>query len=404
MRNMLHLTGTGVFAVISGWFIIMLSSQVVSLCTYSLTAPHPMRRKIGNYVVYGLITVVIGGLGAYLLSRGGEVESVLDYFGLPLIDFVPLVGWVNAYMMGIITGDPGKSLMFLLLLVFFPVLGIALVRRTESDYYEDVLQATERTYVTKQAIKDGKMGAKNLNENVRAGKSGITGKGQGASIFFYRHLTEQRRTGMFILDKGSILIIAGAAIGGFVLRNLTQKGEFTPFISALAAFCILAYILYFLTVSGKFTQELARPFIYLVPAPEILKLFYSNLASVLKSFVEGLIAFTIITILAGLPWWYIPMATLAYASLSQLYISMSIMTQRILGDSNSKILSTILYLFSASVLIVPGAAIFGILQAVFYFAGQQFLFIAYLAATIYNVGVSILVLWLGKGILREVNL
>jgi len=404
MRNLLHLEGTGIFAVTSAWFSILVCAQVVSLCTYSLTAPYPKRRRIGNYIMYGLIAALVLGLGVYLLYRGGEMQAVIDYFGLPFMDYVPFVGWINAYMMGLIGGETGRALMFLLLAVFFPALGITLVQRTKSDYYEDVLQATERTYVTKQAMKDGKIGAKNLNENVRAGKSGIVGKGQGASIFFYRHLTEQRRTGMFILDKGSLVVIIGAAIGGIIFRNLTAKGEITPFISSLIAFAALSYILYFLTVTGKFTQELTRPFIYLVPAPEVLKLLYSNLTTVLKALVEGIIAFSILTVLAGLPWWFVPMAALTYATLSQVYISMSILSQRILGGSNSKVLSTILYFVSGSILLGPGAVIFGVLQAVFYFNGQQFLFVSYIAAIGYNIIISGLVLFLGKGILREVEM
>lgn len=403
MRNMLHLNATGIFAVISGWFIIMVCSQVVSLCTYSLTAPYPRRRQIGNYVLYGIIGVVVLGLVGFLLSRGGDMKAVLDYFSLPIIDFVPLAGWINAYMMGLIEGDTLKAILFLLLAVFFPVLGIVLVQRTNSDYYEDVLQATERTHLLKLAVKDGKSGARHMNQNVRAGKSGIVGKGQGASIFFYRHLTEQRRTGIFLVDKGSIVVVVAAIIGGIIFRNLSADGEITSFVSSLISFAALSYILYFLTVSGKFTQELTRPFIYLVPAPGILKLFYSNLTTVIKSLIEGIVAFTILTVLAGLPWWYAPLAGLTYATLSQVYISMSILTQRILGGSNSKILSTMLYLVSASILLIPGAAIFGILQAVFYFNGQQFLFVSYIAAIGYNVGISILVLFLGRGILREVE-
>ena len=83
---------------------------------------------------------------------------------------------------------------------------------------------------------------------------------------------------------------------------------------------------------------------------------------------------------------------------------MSILTQRILGSSNSKLLSTLLYLVSASILILPGAVIFGVLQAVFYFGAPQLSFIAYIVATAYNVVISIVVLFFGKGILREVEM
>lgn len=404
MRNLLHLDGLGIFAVTSSWFILLVCAQVVSLCVYSLTAPYPKRRRIGNYMMYGLIAVLVLGLVIYLLTKGGDMQAVLDYFGLPVIDYVPLVGWINAYMMGLISGETGKALLFMLLTIFFPALGIALVRRTNSDYYEDVLSATERTFVLRQAVKEGKGAGRNMNLNVRAGRSGMVGKGDGASAFFYRHLTEQRRTGLMILDKGSIVVIVAAAIGGIVVRNLTSKGEITPFFSGIIAFGILAYMLYFLTITGKFTQELTRPFIYLVPAPEIQKLFYSNLTTVIKSFLEGLIAFAIFAVLGSLSWWYVPLAALSYATLSQVYISMSILTQRILGSSNSKLLSTLLYLVSASILILPGAVIFGVLQAVFYFGAPQLSFIAYIVATAYNVVISIVVLFFGKGILREVEM
>ena len=403
MRNFLHLNGLGIFAVTSGWFIILLCAQVFSLCTYSLTAPYPRRRRMGKYLLYGMIVIVVFGLAAYLLSRDGDIQAILDYFGLPVIDFVPLVGWINAYMMGLITGETEKALLFLLLALFFPALGVALVRRTNSDYYEDVLQATERTYTAKQAVKEGKIGTKSVSRNIRAGRSGIPGKTGGASIFFYRQMKEQRRTGMFLLDKGSLVVIAVAGIAGIVFKNLTEKGEISPFFSSLLSVCALSYILYFLTVSGKFTQELARPFIYLVPAPDVLKLFFSNLTTVLKSLTEGLAAFTILTLLAGLPWWFVPMASFVYASLSLLYISMSILTQRILLGIRSKIMSTTMYFVSAGILLLPGAVLFGVLQAAAYFDGQKMSLIPYFAAIFYNIAVSLLVVFFGKGILREID-
>jgi hypothetical protein len=229
MRNLLHLDGLGIFAVTSSWFIVLVCAQIISLCIYSLTAPYPSRRRLGNYLMYGLIAAVVLGLALYLILKGGDMQAVLDYFGLPIMDYVPLVGWINAYMMGLILGDTGKALLFMLLAIFFPALGIALVRRTNSDYYEDVLSATEQTFVLRQAVKEGKGGVRNTNRNVRAGRSGMVGKGGGASAFFYRHLTEQRRTGLILLDKGSLVVIAAAAIGGIVVKNLTAKGVTTPF-------------------------------------------------------------------------------------------------------------------------------------------------------------------------------
>jgi hypothetical protein len=94
-------------------------------------------------------------------------------------------------------------------------------------------------------------------------------------------------------------------------------------------------------------------------------LFFSNLSTVVKSLVEGLIAFGAITLLAGLPVWFVPAAAAAYATLSQLYISMSILTQRILGSNNSKLLNTMIYFLSGGIILGPGILLYVILQVVF---------------------------------------
>ncbi len=403
MRNLLHLKALGIFALISGWFFLLLVSQILSLCTYSLTAPYPKRRRAGNIVMYGLIGLIAMALIVYLAANGGQMKAVIDFFGLSAVSFFPVVGWMNAYIFGLINGDIVSAVLFLLLTAFFPALCIALVRRTNSDYYEDVLQTTEMRYNMRQALKEGKAGAKNMNLRARTGKSGLMGKGRGASVFFYRQLTEQRRTGRMLLDFSSIIVIVIAAIGGIIFRNLAQRGQMKPIEMQIIAVSALIYTLYFVTMTGKFTQELNKPFLYMVPESAVLKLFYSNLSTVVKSLVEGAIAFSIIAALAGLPIWYVAAAAVLYATMSQMYISISILTQRIQGGANSKILGAFLYLICTGILVVPTAIIFGVLQAIFYFSNQNLLFISYLATIVYNLAISALVLFIGKGILKDAN-
>lgn len=403
MRNLLFLDTKGIMALILGWFLTLVITQIVSLSVYSLTAPHPKRRKAGKYILYGLMGLLIGGLLIYVILKGGKPESVLDYFALPFMDYFPLIGWIDGFVTGMIVGDYLKMFICLLLFVLIPALGIVLVRRSDSDYYEDVLQTTEQTFMLKAAMKDGKPTARNVMMNVKAGKSGIAGKGTGASTFFYRHLTEQRRTGLMVMDKSSIVIIVLSLIAGFVLRNLTDNEEISVLAACIGSFVGLSYMLFFLTMSGKFTQELSKPFIYLVPASNVAKLFFSNLSTVVKSLVEGLIAFGAITLLAGLPVWFAPAAAAAYATLSQLYISMSILTQRILGSNNSKLLNTMIYFLSGGIILGPGILVYVILQVVLNNVNPDLAVISYLAAILYNLSASLLVMYLGRGILEEGN-
>jgi len=112
MRNLLHLKALGIFALISGWFFLLLVSQILSLCAYSLTAPYPERRRAGNIVMYGLIGLIALALIVYLAANGGQMKAVIDFFGLSAVSFFPVVGWINAYIFGLINGDIVSAVLF----------------------------------------------------------------------------------------------------------------------------------------------------------------------------------------------------------------------------------------------------------------------------------------------------
>jgi hypothetical protein len=401
MINFFGLTATGVFAVLTGWFFLVFSVQASTLCIYSLTAPYPDRRKAGKYILNGLMAVLIVALFVYFLNGNAKIEAVFSFFQLPAVDFFPYVGWLSAYIKYMVSGEYIRALLFLLPAILVPMAGIILVRRTESDYYEDVLQMTETMHANRVSIKEGKTAAnQNLGE-VKTGKSGLVGKGRGASAFFFRHLTEQRRTGLILFDKMSIIVIAIAVFGGFFMRNNIQSGEVEVFFVEVIGVAVLSYVLYFTSIMGKFTYELSKPYIYLIPAPNVMKLFYSNLASVVKALAEGIVAFSIFAILIGANWWYVPLATLIYAAMSQLYISMTILTQRIMGDAKSKLVTSLVYLLCGGLLLMPGLVIF---SASMYFLSQFYpslIFISYLGYFIYACGVSTLVMFLGQGVLQS---
>lgn len=398
--NFFGLSPRGIFAVLTGWFILMLSVQSSTLCIYSLTAPYPNRRRAGKYILNGLLIVLVAALFVYFLYHNAKLEALYSFFQLPVIDFFPYVGWLSAYIKYSISGDYLRALLFLLPAVVVPVIGILFVRRSESDYYEDVLQMTETMHATRATVKEGKVSWNAVFANLKTGKSGMVGKGRGASAFFFRHLTEQRRTGILLFDKMSIVMIAIAAFGGFFMRNLVQEGEVELFLAEVIGVASLSYILYFTSIMGKFTYELSKPYIYLVPAPNVMKLFFSNLASVLKAFAEGIVAFSIFAVLIGASWWYVPLAALVFAAMSQLYISMTILTQRIVGDTKSRIITSLIYFLCGGFLLVPGLVVFAVLMYVFSQFNPSLIFISYLGYFLYACGVSTLVMFLGQGVLQ----
>jgi hypothetical protein len=99
------------------------------------------------------------------------------------MDYFPLIGWIDGFVTGMIVGDYLKMILCLMLFVLIPALGIVLVRRSDSDYYEDVLQTTEQTFMLKEAMNDGKPTSRNVHAQRQGRKSGITGKNIASTFF-----------------------------------------------------------------------------------------------------------------------------------------------------------------------------------------------------------------------------
>ena len=142
---------------------------------------------------------------------------------------------------------------------------------------------------------------------------------------------------------------------------------------------------------------MTKHYIYLVPAENTSKIVFANLSTVLKAFFEGGIAFLAFTLICGLPIWYAPLATLLYTSLSQLYVSVSILTQRVTGTA-SKLFSGLIYMICAGVLMIPGAVLFVLSMISLNQMSHNYIIVAFLISASYNVSISALVFLFGRNI------
>ncbi len=401
MRNLLGFGTFEIFIVLFAWFLMAFSSQIIALGLYSFTAAHPSRRRVGRIILRGFVLLLILGGIISLLRNGGNVDGLWSYFNWPGLDFFPLIGWINGFIGGMISRDWLRGFFFLALTLILPALSLLVLKRSKGDYYEDVLQATENMQAKKAAVQSGEMGRVTSSRVVRTGKSGLAGKSGGASTFFWRQITEQRRSGALFIDFSSFIVIGVSIVGAIILQRMIVDKVVEVFTVQIIALVFFGYMLFFMSLANKFNQEMAKPYIYLVPASGLKKLFFANLAVIIKTLLEGIVVFSLISVMTGLHWWYSPLAALVYASLALVYTSLGILVRRILGFMNAKLLSTFIYFLTASLIMGPGLAIFGILLWITYGNISALGFIPYLVAFGYNLVASLVIFYVSRGILAE---
>ena len=238
---------------------------------------------------------------------------------------------------------------------------LALFFGSRSDYYEDVLQATETAFERRQAVRAASEGGASqtvtVQRKIKVRTTGLKG-GWGASAFFYRHLCEMRRRSPLLFLNGSTLALLGVSL--FVCfisgRSAASEGEpLSPGMLMLIGLGVSSYILFFLNAAGDWSRELSKPWVFLAPAPPFQKLLWASATSLLKPLADGIVVFLILGLIVGAGPSTILICVLAYASMGAFYTAGNVLSMKFFGKlSNRGLLMTLCYMVLL-LLFLPGA-------------------------------------------------
>lgn len=404
LANNFNLGVQGIAGFLLAWFMLLMSASLSSMTLFALSSKSDTIRNVIKVIfVTGLLAWFVS-MVIFLVANGATPSIIVDYISLPIMNFIPFIGWSVAFMMAAIEGDLISALLFMSLNILVPLLGIEYMRRSRMDYYEDVLGKTEKTFLTMQAAKDGKQISNGSKVKVsRIRKLGLAGKGRGASILFWRQITEYKRSTFFIFDAVSIPPLLFAIVGGLILRHSVLGGSFGLYRAQVFAIAAGLYLLYFLSVSGKFAVELKKTHIYMIPASRFLKLFYATMPQILKAFLEGVICFLIVVLVVGLPLWLVALAPIMYASFSGIYASVLLFSKWITGEGAPKIIQTLLFFIGGIIVVGPAVAGFFIPFIILVNTSPYLLFLPYIISSLIAIMTMFSVLGLCRGALDKIE-
>jgi hypothetical protein len=330
-------------AVLLGYGITLFLGQLTAMTMYGLTHLSEKKRKAAKTVLLSLC-----GLAAlYVLLPVFFNSSVWMQVGserlsrLPMLLF-PVGGWMRALVEGIWEAKAAQIVWSLGAAIAWTAAGIVLLGREQTDYYEDVLKATETLHQTIALKREGKM-QEVLPENVKVGKTGIN-RGFGASVFYYKHRLESRRARRFLLDTISMIMLLVSLAFAFIMR-----GE-----GLLPAFAFATYMQLFTVSSGRWVKELSRPYIYMVPETSFRKLIHCLRESILGFAAEALLLMIPMGLILKVPPLEIAFMILARISFSLLFVAGNLLLEKLFSGMKVKALVIMLYFLVMIILILPG--------------------------------------------------
>ena len=339
-------------AILIGYAVTVFCSQMLSMVIYSLTSKSDKRTRIAKGIFYA----VVGAFALYFASgvfgKEDMLASAVAMANSRVMHFFPVAGFTRLGAVAFIGGDLRTLLVSLGAFLVFLILYFICVSLINSDYYEDVLKATEVSFSAITSRKEGKV-QESAPKNVKVGKTGFK-KGFGASAIYQKHKIENRRGKILLLDTGSVIMAAATILFAFIVRDV------------FSAFVFNIYIGMFSIGTGRWARELRLPYIYMIPENPTKKLWNTVKEQLPSLLAESVITFLPMMFMAALSPYEAVAFILSKFSFSLVFIGVNLIFQRFLGNAGSKRFIVFIYVLMSMLFCVPYIAFVIVAINVFY--------------------------------------
>ncbi len=338
-----------ILLILLGFILAVSFMQIVTLLIYSMTNGNKKRKMAVRLIAIALFVPLAATAGWQLVQTNGSLMEMLTYLlQSPVLSWTPVVGWTSEGALAFIAGNITWGGVYWGLIIASGIVMILYIMRSNIDYYEDVLVASEIAFERKRAVAEGQINNMAVSgRKVRVAATGI--RGAGASAIFYKHLREAFRSNRLGLwSTSSLLMVAAVAFYAWIFSKSDFNG---PLLFILG---LLMWIQLFMTGTGRGLRELYNHYIYMIPEPPFQKVVWSNIETVFKNLIEGLLMFGFAGIILRESFLMIMMAVLVFTLFCLLSIGLNYLSMRWTGADISAGLLVALYFFGTFIIMMPG--------------------------------------------------
>ncbi len=389
IKNNFMLKGYGIWMILLTVLFYSLLYPILGMVLYVITSESIRKRNRTKRILDMLMILFATGLIFRVIGEKDFFSAAVQYLNSGIFTWFPFVGQLRTIVSAAVYGIDTAFYLSITILTGVIAAFIVVLYKTNLDYYEDVLVATEHMEQRIKAKRQGR-GSGMEQSKVRKIKSVFTTK--GAAAIFQKHFIEYRKTSYILFfDKASFIIILAGIVFQYIMPN---ESEFKIFLMLFFS----AYMLFFFVVQGKWPQEMDKPFIFLIPEPDSKKLLYSTLTENIKNFLDGILLFGIAYILYEKSLPVIIFCVISYMLYGAVYIYGDIVSRRLFGSTHSKTMQIFIKLFVSLVVVVPGV----VLAMIAYFTLES-KEIAVMTVALWNF-LAVFVLFLAsKGVFRHIE-
>ncbi len=294
-----NLTNAGIPLPRIAALIVAVSLQVfcgiaLSLFFYVLSRRHRELKLPVQIFLYALPLVTLAGMIFPYVAEliAGDVGAVMAGAGkVTWVEWIPLVGWGQGVLTGIMYGAEISHWVQAALLVVTSLLSVLYAVKTDVNFYEEALVASDRLEQKKAELGIQSNGIFQQQtrmwnpdkasrfidkENLKSG----LGRGWGVSSIFWRQMREERRRRPFVIGPNTIFLLLAAVILSLVAKNLS------PAIKLAIMSGLIWYDMIFFSTVSSFQMELERDDFYYYPGSAAGKITAASLPGIIARLID----------------------------------------------------------------------------------------------------------------------
>ncbi|KJS18413.1 MAG: hypothetical protein VR69_00900 [Peptococcaceae bacterium BRH_c4b] len=261
-----------------------------SFLIFLVSVRYQKERWVRAVLLFSVIWLIFN----WLKYAQGDIFTlnVLSGYKAPEIINFPLFGWILQLARAAFFGAAPVTYTAIFLVALTALAANLLVFALARDYYEDVIEQSERLETIRAAKRSGKLQEIFIPLLSNSDKTGlwtrflgrkrvtVERRFPGSWAFMFNQVVKYRRTGIneYVGYLAPLSIITGLVIGFIALRN----GHSAEHALLYAQNGIIAYLLFLRSFSGPVSEELALPYIYTLPGTFFQKTLAVNALPTLR--------------------------------------------------------------------------------------------------------------------------
>jgi len=266
-----------------GYSLLLLVLEPLGFCLFAIFTRKGKPDMSESLVkkLFILIGLVAGGFVVNSIRLNGlSLTSIFNGLGHPFLNMIPIVGWGKALTVTAMTGITGSTYLYLGLMVVMYIALVGLTYFLGTDYYEDVIGASEERQKLISEAKQGKNQFKGFHFKKK--KVAIKDKYKKAGAIHWKKKTLTSKSDLSVYLSLESLLCLLLSIGGSIFMEETQA-------LAYMVMGLYFYIKFLFSMNTSLDKELNKHYFYTIPDNGMRKLVQVSKIDVVRFFINACI-------------------------------------------------------------------------------------------------------------------